>query len=142
MGYGYYALVVSLIFAIATVEADEPLAHQCRSSGTEPSPSFKLHLNQLMRKFQSNLPDVHYYQDQVSGPGNDNVYSFILCRGDTNIPECKSCVSNAVTELTKQCGDKREGAIWYDWCMINTLIVPSLERLITQMIFIYGTLKR
>ncbi|WCJ37700.1 hypothetical protein M5689_018810 [Euphorbia peplus] len=93
-----------------------PLAHQCHPTGVARSSVFKTNLNSLMQRFKSHLPNLHYVQDQITGPGKDQI---IMCRGDTTIPECKSCVSTAVTELLKQCGDDREGGIWYDKCMIK-----------------------
>ncbi|WCJ37702.1 Cysteine-rich repeat secretory protein 38 [Euphorbia peplus] len=122
MGYTYYVIIL-LSLIVLQVEAEDPLAHKCRPSGVERSPVFRLNLSLLMRYFQINLPALHYVQTQT-GTTKQDVYGFIMCRGDTTIPECKSCVSTAVTELVKECGEEREGAIWYDRCMIKFRDLP------------------
>ncbi|WCJ29143.1 Cysteine-rich receptor-like protein kinase 25 [Euphorbia peplus] len=113
--------LITLLFSLvmARIYAEDPLAKDCYPPQIPHTPIFKSNIDFLLNKFQTNLPNLHYYQDRVTGPGNDNVYALSLCRGDTTISECKTCVSNAATELKNTCPGAGTGRIWYDKCMLR-----------------------
>ncbi|XP_028808385.1 cysteine-rich repeat secretory protein 38-like [Neltuma alba] len=50
---------------------------------------------------------------------DQQAYGLSLCRGDVSSSDCKTCVSEATTELLKRCSYKKGAIIWYDNCLFK-----------------------
>ncbi|KAH0699874.1 hypothetical protein KY284_014089 [Solanum tuberosum] len=72
------------------------------------------------------LPDLRYrscdnygfYYDSI-GQNTDEVSGIVLCRGDVELKECRSCIHNAAQKLVQLCPTQKEVIGGYDECLLH-----------------------
>ncbi|KAK6142469.1 hypothetical protein DH2020_022817 [Rehmannia glutinosa] len=62
----------------------------------------------------------------------NRAYGLSLCRGDVSANDCRTCLVNASTEITKRCPNDRGAIIWYDNCYLKYLDDDFLGKIDTQ----------
>ncbi|XP_057458289.1 cysteine-rich repeat secretory protein 38-like [Lotus japonicus] len=114
--------VVLLALFLQTSFGANPLYHICSNTDnfTDQSPyesNLKILMNSLIYKTPSSgfgVGSVGQYQTQQA-------HGLALCRGDVSPSECKTCVSEATTEILSLCPHNKGAIIWYDNCMFKYL---------------------
>ncbi|KAK3417832.1 hypothetical protein EUGRSUZ_H03818 [Eucalyptus grandis] len=59
------------------------------------------------------------FYNTTEGEDPDKVYGLFLCRGDVAANRCQSCIQEASNTLVERCPGQKEGAIWYDECLMR-----------------------
>ncbi|XP_073139392.1 cysteine-rich receptor-like protein kinase 15 [Henckelia pumila] len=70
----------------------------------------------------SSLPtkvDIHGFYNASVGQSPDTVYAAVLCRGDIQPEECRSCIQNATAELVNDCPYYKQAVQWNELCMVR-----------------------
>ncbi|KAF7833522.1 putative receptor-like protein kinase [Senna tora] len=83
------------------------------------SSTYTSNLNTLLLNLSFDT-EVDYGFFNVSyGQNDDRVNAVVLCRGDVNAEDCRSCFVNARALLPRSCPDQKEAIGWYDNCMLR-----------------------
>ncbi|KAI0497861.1 hypothetical protein KFK09_021099 [Dendrobium nobile] len=115
-------LLLILLSLFASPSAAEPLYYICSSGNFTRNSTYSSNLNQLIFTLSSNaLADALAtgFATATIGIVPDRVYGLTLCRGDTDIANCRSCISTAISDTNQLCSNKKEATIWYDLCQLS-----------------------
>lgn len=100
----------------------DPLFHFCSNSGNFTSNSpYESNLKALISLLTYKTPPTGFSVGSVGQAQAQKAYGLALCRGDVSSSDCKTCVSEAPTEILKRCPYNKGGIIWYDNCMFKYL---------------------
>ncbi|XP_054792600.1 cysteine-rich repeat secretory protein 38-like [Prosopis cineraria] len=119
------SIVILLSFALllrTSFGADTTLFHFCSSSGnfTAHSP-FELNLKRLITLLNYKTPPTGFGLGSVGRLQSQTAYGLSLCRGDVSASDCRTCVSEASSEIRKLCPYNKGAIIWHDKCMYKYL---------------------
>ncbi|XP_010247023.1 PREDICTED: cysteine-rich repeat secretory protein 38-like [Nelumbo nucifera] len=110
-------LTISLL--VHGVISADPLFHFCSKSGNFSAKSpYEINLNKLMSSLSYKVVPSGFGLGSV-GQAPDRANGLALCRGDVSSTDCKTCVSEAKTEILQRCPNDKEGIIWYDNCLLK-----------------------
>ncbi|KAK4347034.1 hypothetical protein RND71_033373 [Anisodus tanguticus] len=92
---------------------------QCGDNGnyTENS-TYQNNLNSLLSSLSSKIDKNGFYNASI-GQDSDMASAIVLCRGDVELEECRSCVNNISRKLVQSCLDKIEAFGGYDGCTLQ-----------------------
>ncbi|KAK1326308.1 Cysteine-rich repeat secretory protein 38 [Acorus calamus] len=111
-------LIIALSLITTTTIAD-PLYQMCQNYGKYTTNStYQTNLNNLLRSLSSNGPTTGFFTATQGNPP-DQINGLVLCRGDTDVTECASCLNNAVPDITQLCPYRKSAIIWYDDCLLR-----------------------
>ncbi|XP_031260608.1 cysteine-rich repeat secretory protein 38-like isoform X2 [Pistacia vera] len=131
LGVLLLAVTVALHLVALTINAkQEILQHFCLSEpgNFSENSAYKSNLNRLLSSLSSNTKINYGFYIASSGQDPDIVRGMALCRGDVKPDICRGCINDSSLELSKLCPNQKEAVIWYDYCMLRTL----LDRLIKK----------
>ncbi|WMV16219.1 hypothetical protein MTR67_009604 [Solanum verrucosum] len=125
-----HLLVLNIVAQLSDVRFDE-----CGKNGnyTENS-TYKNNLNTLLTSLSSKINNYGFYYDSI-GQSTDKVSGIVLCRGDVELEQCRSCVNKAAQELVQLCPTQKEAIGGYGECslqysnnqsIIETTSLPSV----------------
>ncbi|CAN4083863.1 unnamed protein product [Withania somnifera] len=80
--------------------------------------AYHRNLNTLLYSLSSNMNNYGFYNASV-GQNTDIVSAIVLCRGDVELQECRTCVNNTVQKLARSCPKQKEAFGGYDECMLQ-----------------------
>ncbi|KAL0911307.1 hypothetical protein M5K25_019439 [Dendrobium thyrsiflorum] len=80
---------------------------------------YSSNLNLLFSSLSSNASAAAGFAATSTGRVPDRVYGHTLCRGDTNIATCRSCIHTAVSDIQLLCPNFKDAIIWYDDCQLS-----------------------
>ncbi|XP_020694023.1 cysteine-rich receptor-like protein kinase 19 [Dendrobium catenatum] len=115
-------LLLILLYLFASPSAAEPLWYICGSGNFTRNSTYSSNLNQLIFTLSSNALAgalATGFATATIGIVPDRVYGLTLCRGDTDIANCRSCISTAISDTNQLCSNKKEATIWYDLCQLS-----------------------
>ncbi|KAK1303136.1 Cysteine-rich receptor-like protein kinase 8 [Acorus calamus] len=125
-------LLVSL--STTTTRAD-PLYQFCQDKGNYTTNStYQANLNTLLSSLSSNGPTTGFFT-ATQGSTPDQVNGLVLCRGDTNVSACASCLNNAVPDITQLCPYRKSAVVWYDNCLLRYSNIRFFNSADTSLIF-------
>ncbi|KAM3285342.1 cysteine-rich receptor-like protein kinase 10 isoform X1 [Capsicum chacoense] len=75
-------------------------------------------LNTLLSSLSSNMNNYGFYNASI-GRNADLVSVIVLCRGDVELQECRTCVNNAAQKIVRSCPVQKEAFGGYDECMLQ-----------------------
>ncbi|KAF3777368.1 Cysteine-rich receptor-like protein kinase 25 [Nymphaea thermarum] len=81
--------------------------------------TFQRNLNQVFLNLTTNAPLTGFYA-ATAGEGTDQAaYGLVLCRGDDPDYVCRSCSSDAASQIVSRCPGVRAAVIWLDGCLLR-----------------------
>ncbi|XP_064957329.1 cysteine-rich receptor-like protein kinase 6 [Musa acuminata AAA Group] len=80
--------------------------------------TYESNLNLLLSSLVSNGSAPGFFTDTV-GQIPNQVQGLVLCRGDTNLTTCGSCLSNVTVEILRLCADNKDAVVWEDECLLR-----------------------
>ncbi|KAL0911304.1 hypothetical protein M5K25_019436 [Dendrobium thyrsiflorum] len=109
-----------LLFLIASPATADFLNNICgKSAGNFISNStYSSNLSQLFSTLSSNASATGF-ATFTTGRIPDRIYGLTLCRGDIDIPSCRSCISTAMSDIQQLCQNNIDANIWYDNCQLR-----------------------
>ncbi|KAJ1431387.1 Gnk2-homologous domain [Sesbania bispinosa] len=122
--HNIFSLLILVSFlSFATNKAqDDPfyLYQYCSSNRTTANTSFQSNVNTLLSSLSSNATaNTQFYNTTFIGNNpSDTIYGLFMCRGDVPSHLCQKCIVNATQRLSSECSLSKEGAIWYDECLV------------------------
>ncbi|XP_020701136.1 cysteine-rich repeat secretory protein 38-like [Dendrobium catenatum] len=113
------ALLLPILLSLfASPSAANPLYSICASGNFTRNGTYSSNLNHLMSTLSSNAFATGF-ATSTTGIVPDCVYGLALCRGDTDIANCRSCISTAISDIQQLCSNNMEATIWYDYCQLR-----------------------
>ncbi|XVF25966.1 hypothetical protein REPUB_Repub13aG0259500 [Reevesia pubescens] len=117
-----FFIALNLVLTFSSAQNQNPLLYQScsdnRGNFTTKS-TYEANLNDLLSSFSSIAANDYGFYNMSVGENTDTVNAIALCRGDIQPDVCLSCNNNATTALTNLCPNRKEAAIWYDFCMLR-----------------------
>ncbi|CAD5183517.1 unnamed protein product [Musa acuminata subsp. malaccensis] len=80
--------------------------------------TYESNLNLLLSSLVANGSAPGFFTDTV-GQIPNQVQGLVLCRGDTNLTTCGSCLSNVTVEILRLCADNKDAVVWEDECLLR-----------------------
>ncbi|KAL9159133.1 hypothetical protein ABFS82_08G114700 [Erythranthe guttata] len=113
-------LIISInSLLIQTALSASPLFSICSSTQNFTTNSlYERNLNKLLGDLYFKTPPTGFGFGS-SGQYNDRAYGLSLCRGDVSTNDCKTCVVEASSQVTKICPNLKGAVIWYDNCYLK-----------------------
>lgn len=97
--------------------------------------AYESNLNALLSSLSSNVDSFGFYNASI-GKNPDQVNAIVLCRADAQLDACRSCVTNATSELVRLCPNQKQAVLWNDLCMVRYSNTPTYGILDTQPVII------
>ncbi|KAM0952322.1 putative Gnk2-like domain-containing protein [Dioscorea sansibarensis] len=97
----------------------DPLYQHCETTGnyTTNSP-YESNLSELLT-FLSAKGSIQGFSKKSIGNTPNQVYGMVLCRGDINTTECRSCLNLAAQEVVQLCPFSKGATIWNYHCVLR-----------------------
>ncbi|XP_020589872.1 putative cysteine-rich receptor-like protein kinase 20 [Phalaenopsis equestris] len=133
-------LLLVLLSLFASPATAYLLYNVCGSTGNFSTYStYSSNLNVLLSTLSSNASATGF-ATFTTGSIPDSVTGLILCRGDTDIFNCRSCIHTAIKEIRQFCPNQKDASIWYDLCLLryssqNFLYAPDITSNIKVFMF-------
>lgn len=126
-------LIISTCFLhIQTALCLTPLYSICSNSQNFTSISpYRINLYKLLGDLYLKTPPTGFGLGS-SGRNRDRAYGLALCRGDVSTSDCRTCVVEASSEITKRCPMDKGAIIWYDHCYLKYSDTDFLGKIDTQ----------
>ncbi|KAM3362577.1 cysteine-rich receptor-like protein kinase 10 isoform X4 [Capsicum galapagoense] len=104
---------------LAQAQLPDLLYSSCGGDGnyTENS-TYQNNLISLLSSLSSNIDKYGFYNASI-GQNSDMASAIVLCRGDVELDECRSCVNNISQKLVQSCPNKKEAFGSYDECTLH-----------------------
>ncbi|XP_017978381.1 PREDICTED: cysteine-rich receptor-like protein kinase 29 isoform X2 [Theobroma cacao] len=124
MGFSRVLLLfysVLLFLATLTLGADPFFQARCvNTAGNYTANStYQNNLDNIFSQVTS-LTEFNYgFHNLSSGQNPNKVNAIALCRGDTNLDNCNSCLNETVSELRQRCPLYKEVVGWSEFCMLR-----------------------
>ncbi|CAN6168297.1 unnamed protein product [Urochloa humidicola] len=101
----------------------------CGGTGSfKPKSRYQANLNLLAATLPKNASaSPNLYATATVGTNPDQLRAMALCRGDTaNATDCLSCLTQAFLDLRNDCSYDKDGAIYYDPCILHYAAAHAL----------------
>ncbi|XP_075523139.1 cysteine-rich receptor-like protein kinase 15 [Primulina tabacum] len=106
-------LILSNLLAFAAAQ------FSCIKNGNYSSFStYKDNMDTLLSSLPTKV-DINGFYNASEGQSPDIVYAAVLCRGDVQLEECRTCIRNAAAELVKSCPNYKQAVQWNELCMLR-----------------------
>ncbi|GFP94452.1 cysteine-rich repeat secretory protein 60 [Phtheirospermum japonicum] len=107
-------------FIPADSSPDAFLYGGCSQITYTPDSSYQSNLNSLFTSLVNSATYSSYNKYSVMGSSpQDAVYGLYQCRADLAMPDCATCVAQAVTRLGPLCSQKCGGAVQLEGCFVK-----------------------
>ncbi|KAK4430431.1 Plasmodesmata-located protein 7 [Sesamum alatum] len=107
-------------FILASSSPDAFLYGGCSQIKYTPDSPYQSNLNSLLTSLVNSATYSSYNKYTVMGSNpQDVVYGLYQCRGDLSMPDCATCVAQAVTRLGPLCPQTCGGAVQLDGCFVK-----------------------
>lgn len=111
-------IYVALLLLLPTITNSETIFSTCSIEEYVAGTAYHSNLEYLLESLVSNTSATGFFNETV-GWGAPVVYGYGMCRGDLTSTQCKTCISQAVTDAESECPGRRQAALWYDDCRIR-----------------------
>ena len=113
------AILMLIVHAIGQLAY--PQSYDCsNNNGNYTSNSiYETNLNQLLSSLYSNTTIDYGFYYSSYGQNSDTAYAIGLCRGDVTPDDCRGCLKNSSSLLTRLCPNQKEAIAWCDQCMLR-----------------------
>ncbi|KAL0381084.1 UNVERIFIED_CONTAM: Plasmodesmata-located protein 7 [Sesamum angustifolium] len=105
-------------FILASSSPDAFLYGGCSQIKYTPDSPYQSNLNSLLTSLVNSATPTTSNTIMGSSP-QDVVYGLYQCRGDLSMPDCATCVAQAVTRLGPLCPQTCGGAVQLDGCFVK-----------------------
>ncbi|KAL9255074.1 Cysteine-rich receptor-like protein [Drosera capensis] len=115
-------LPMLLFFHPSTTSAEPPafMSFNCSGNNYTYNSTYKANLDTLLSSLSSASSNTYgFYNLSVGQPAPDKVYGEVLCRGDVDPADCRTCLQDASQRITVDCPTQSEAVGWYGFCMIR-----------------------
>ncbi|KAK1422679.1 hypothetical protein QVD17_17965 [Tagetes erecta] len=105
--------------------------------------SFETNLEGALARLPNTNSGYGFFNSSF-GQNPDTAYAIALCRGDTDLGSCQSCVNNSIVKIRETCPNQMEASGYYDNCMIyysnyNTLGDYNMNTFVLEYMVINAT---
>lgn len=108
-----------LLILMLSVSLSDPLYQHCETTGNYTTNStYESNLSKLLT-FLSTKGSIEGFSKKSIGNTPNQVYGMVLCRGDINTTECRSCLNLAVQEVVQLCPFNKGATIWNYHCVLR-----------------------
>ncbi|PIN26456.1 hypothetical protein CDL12_00781 [Handroanthus impetiginosus] len=112
-------LLVSIIVLLPSVRSQDETPHVCLPNGNYTSNStYRANLNSSLSSLSANMGNNGFNNASV-GRNPDQVNAIALCRADTTLAQCRTCLQNAAVGIVQFCPNQRQAIIWYELCTLR-----------------------
>ncbi|XP_076906805.1 cysteine-rich receptor-like protein kinase 25 [Bidens hawaiensis] len=80
--------------------------------------SFQINLNRALARLPASNSGYGFLSSS-SGQNPDTANTIALCRGDTDLVSCLTCVNNSIVKLREICPNQRVSSGYYDNCLLS-----------------------
>ncbi|PHT56184.1 hypothetical protein CQW23_04670 [Capsicum baccatum] len=80
--------------------------------------AYQKNLDSLLSNLSSKIDSYGFYYASI-GENTDKVSGIVLCRGDVELQQCRSCVNNVARKLVQSCPNQKEALGGYDECSLQ-----------------------
>ncbi|KZV37156.1 hypothetical protein F511_15076 [Dorcoceras hygrometricum] len=113
-----WPLALSL-FCLTNLLASAAPQLSCINNGNYTSNgTYKANLETLLSSLPANV-DINGFYNASMGQRPDTAYAEVLCRGDIQLEECRTCIRDSLAELVKTCENYKQAALWTELCMLR-----------------------
>ncbi|KAJ6804959.1 putative receptor-like protein kinase [Iris pallida] len=109
------ALVLLLLQSAPTATAEDSLYHFCEGSNYTANSSFHSNLRTLLASLSGSNSS---FSTGAVGSSNQ-AFGLVLCRGDRDSNDCKTCIRAASKNITQLCVQSKQAIVWYDFCQLR-----------------------
>ncbi|KAL8550156.1 hypothetical protein ACS0TY_008833 [Phlomoides rotata] len=107
-------------FTLASSFADTFLYGGCSPIKYSPGSPYESNLNSLLTSLVNSATYSSYNKYTIMGSiPQDVVYGLYQCRADLSMPDCATCVAQAVTQLGPLCRQTCGGAVQLEGCFVK-----------------------
>ncbi|KAK3187703.1 hypothetical protein Dsin_027264 [Dipteronia sinensis] len=118
-----FFILCALAHLVTLTIARQPsfLYHFCSNNlgNYTTNSTYQRNLNTLLSSISSNSEINYGFYNFSAGQDPNKVNTIALCRGDTDLNDCRSCINDSVSTLTTICPNQKEAIGWYDHCMLS-----------------------
>ncbi|KAG1342753.1 putative Cysteine-rich receptor-like protein kinase 24 [Cocos nucifera] len=90
----------------------------CSADSYAANSRFETNLKNLFSSLSSKSSNSISNND-TEGEEPDHVYGLFLCVGVLSHESCQDCIRTAISGISQECSHKRQGLIWYDYCLLR-----------------------
>ncbi|KAM3251840.1 hypothetical protein P3L10_005910 [Capsicum annuum] len=80
--------------------------------------AYQKNLDSLLSNLSSKIDSYGFYYASI-GENTDKVSGIVLCRGDVELQQCRSCVNNVARKLVQSCPNQKAALGGYDECSLQ-----------------------
>ncbi|XP_073103308.1 uncharacterized protein [Elaeis guineensis] len=113
-----YVLLFHSSIGAVQAQSSAFVAPNCSADSYAANSIFETNLNNLFSSLSSKSSNSNSDND-TEGEDPDLVYGLFLCLGDLSHDSCQACIQTAISGISQECSQKRQGLIWYDYCMLR-----------------------
>ncbi|XP_073129094.1 cysteine-rich repeat secretory protein 1-like [Henckelia pumila] len=111
--------LASIFVTLTNLLAFAAAQSSCIDNGNYTSFStYKDNLETILSSLPTKV-DIHGFYNASVGQSPDTAYAAVLCRGDIQPEECRSCIQNATAELVNSCPNYKQAVHWNELCMVR-----------------------
>ncbi|KAM0019986.1 putative Gnk2-like domain-containing protein [Helianthus debilis subsp. tardiflorus] len=112
-------LVLFLMFSLLSVcTANSNIYVHCSQLNFTSTTPYESNVNSLFTSLVDSASLYNFNKFETS-PQSDAVYGLFQCRGDLSSPNCKDCVSSAISQLKASCPMSTGGEIQLEGCFVK-----------------------
>ncbi|KAL1556333.1 non-specific serine/threonine protein kinase [Salvia divinorum] len=118
MSYESWLLIIIIIVIILPAFATAQ-QYGCFGGNYSSNSTYAANLNSLLLSLPPNLNDAGFYNASSLLPDTDPAYASALCRPDSQLDTCRSCIRNSTTELLTLCSNRTQGVLFKPLCTLR-----------------------
>ncbi|XP_075505506.1 cysteine-rich receptor-like protein kinase 15 isoform X2 [Primulina tabacum] len=106
-------LILTNLLAFAMAQSS------CFNNGNYTNNStYKSNLDTLLSSLSINV-DYNGFYNASMGKNLDTVYASVLCRGDVQLPSCRSCIQEAAADIVGSCPNYKKAVRFNEFCTLR-----------------------
>lgn len=110
---------LAIIFSIGAAQLASAQV-SCLNNGNYTSNSaYAVNLNTTLSDLSRNVVDTGFYNASSGSNATDTAHAAVLCRGDVQLSECRSCIAEAREDLLRSCPVQKQAIRWDERCMLR-----------------------
>ncbi|KZV22315.1 cysteine-rich repeat secretory protein 60 [Dorcoceras hygrometricum] len=119
--FSLHAIVCFFVFVFPVRSSlDTFIYGGCSQMKYAPNSPYESNLNSLLTSLVNSATYSSYNKYTIMGSSSqDVVYGLYQCRADLAMPDCATCVAQAVTKLGPMCPQTRGGAVQLEGCFVK-----------------------
>ncbi|KAJ0983299.1 hypothetical protein J5N97_011554 [Dioscorea zingiberensis] len=112
-------ILLLLLLLLVSQTLSDPIYQNCETTGNYTANStYESNLSKLLASLSS-IGSIQGFSKKSIGSTPDKVYGLVLCRGDINSTECRSCIQVAAQDIIHLCPFSKGAAIWNYHCVLR-----------------------